>query len=300
MDASVALLHRVARSTVTVAAHIPSDHPSTSILGSSRFGSGTTVSDDGLILTVNYIVLGANEMSVVDVDGQRYDAFLVAQDFASGVALLRTESEVIDEILPGDSLGVDQGDDIFMVASAGSNDRRSATGIVASLEPFDAYWEYRLERAIWTTCANPGLGGGPVCNGRGELIGVVSLNLGTIGRATLVIPAENYYAYATELVTHGRRMSRRPRAWLGMFCYAVADRTIVAGVVPGSPGEHSGLEVGDVIVRIDGHRVIERSKLYERIWTHGPGDVVELDIYRDGKLLTFPIHSVDVEAFFAS
>jgi len=85
-----------------------------------------------------------------------------------------------------------------------------------------------------------------------------------------------------------------------MFCYAAEGRTVVAGLVPGSPGERWGLESGDVIVRIDGSAIEGRTQLYQSIWAHSPGDVVELEVYRAGELLAIPVESIDVEEFFVS
>ncbi|TFH18717.1 MAG: serine protease [Myxococcales bacterium] len=299
MDAAVELLHRVSRSSVTVAAEIPQSHPSAGVLGTARFGSGSVVDTHGLVLTVNYIVLGASKVRVVDIEGRRHAARVVAQDFATGVALLRADMTDVPPLMPGGSDRLAPGDDVCVVASAGDNERRTASGVVTAVDAFDAYWEYRLERALWLTCPNPGLGGGPVCNRLGQLTGVVSLNLGNVGRATLAIPAENFYEHAEELLEHGRRVSRAPRAWLGMFCYALADRTVVAGLVPGSPGDLAGLESGDLIMRVDAEPVESRAGLYETIWTHDPGEVVNVDVYREGQLLTLSVVSTDVEDFFS-
>jgi S1-C subfamily serine protease len=170
---------------------------------------------------------------------------------------------------------------------------------LSSLDPFDAYWEYRLDRAIWATCANPGLGGGPVCNRFGEIIGIASLNLGNIGRSTLAIPAENFFAHAEELLEHGRRVSRPPRAWIGMFCYSFPGRTVVAGLIPNAPGEKAGLEVGDVIARVDGTAVRARADLYSHIWARDPGEVVKVEVLRDGDTVTVSVRTTDVEQFFA-
>ena len=300
MDAAVELLHRISRSSVTVAAEIPAEHASAGVLGTSRFGSGTVVDTSGLVLTVNYVVLGAAKINVVDIEGRKHDARLLAQDFATGVALVQTEATDLPALGPGDSASLEPGDDVCIVASAGDNERRTASGTITALDAFDAYWEYRLERAIWVTCSNPGLGGGPVCNRHGELAGVVSLNLGNVGRATLAIPAENYYAHADELVRYGRRVSRPARAWVGMFCYEFAEKTVVAGVIPHSPGALAGLTPGDVIVRVDGREADSRAQLYETIWSHDPGQTVELDVYREGRLLSVGVESTDVDDFFAS
>jgi len=300
VDASVGLLHKVARSTLTVASKIAPDHPSVAVLGTSRFGTGCCVDDAGHVLTVNYVLLGARELSAIDIEGREHPATLVAQDFATGIGVLRIAPATVPPLAAGDSLSVRTGQDVCLIASAGGAERRSACAVVSSFDEFDAYWEYKLARAVWLSSSNPGLGGGPVCDSRGRVLAVVSLNLGVIGRATLAIPAENYFAYARELVEHGRRVSRPPRAWLGMFCYAVEERTVVAGLVPGSPGEKWGLESGDVIVRIDGAQVAARADLYDRIWIHEPGDTVELDVYREGRLVNVAIESVDADTFFAS
>jgi len=298
LEGLVEILHRVARSTLTVAAEIPASHRSAPVLGTSRFGTGCVVDELGHVLTVNYVVLGASALALIDVEGRRYAAELVAQDFATGVAVLHMDGD-IPPLSAGEGGRLSPGENLFMVASAGDEERRCATGALSALDAFDAYWEYRLDRAIWMTCSNPGLGGGPVCNRFGQIVGVASLNLGNIGRSTLAVPAEHFFAHADELLAHGRRISRPRRAWLGMFCYSFPGRTVVAGLIPGAPGEQCGLEVGDVIVRVDGSAVHARAELYARIWTRSPGDVVKVDVVRDSAPVGVAVRSVDVEEFFA-
>lgn len=297
MDGSLELLHGVTRTTVTIAARIPPDHPSAAVLGTARFGTGTVVAEHGLVLTVSYVVLGADHVVVTDLEGREYRAVPAAHDFLTGIALLRIDADlpVIDE---GSSSALERGTDVFAVAAVGNAERRVASGTVTSFETFDAYWEYRLERAIWSTCTNPGLGGGPVCDSRGRLVGIVSLSLGVLGRSSLAIPAENFYQHADELLTHGGRASRPRRAWVGMFCHAFPDRTIIAGLIPGAPGERSGLLPGDVVLNVGPHRIRDRSELYELIWAHRPGDKLELGVYRDGRIARIAVTTGDAEDFF--
>ncbi len=284
---------------MTVRAEIPESHPSAAVLGTRRFGSGAVIDDDGHVLTANYIVLGASEVYVTDVAGNEYPAMPVAQDFLTGTAIVGMPPEELPALSPGSSRSVSLGDDVFIVASVGEADRRSGSGFVTSLDPFDAYWEYYLERGIWVSAINPGLGGAPLCDTRGRLIGIVSLNLGAIGRATLAIPAEHYFDHAAELLEHGRRVSRPPRPWLGMFCYTLPDRTVVAGLIPGSPAEIGGLQAGDVIVRIDDEQVTERLQLYRALWERRPGEPVGLQVYRNDQLEEIVILTGDAEEFFA-
>ncbi len=299
MDASLGVLRRVARATVTLDAEIPESHPSVPVLGTQRFGSGAVVDEQGHILTVTYVVLGAESVRVTDIDGHCYDGNLVAQDFLTGVAVVAMEGGHIAPLDAGTSESLSTGEDVFMVASVGEAERRCGSGFVCSLDPFDAYWEYYLERGIWTSSINPGLGGAALCNRRGELVGVASLNLGSVGRAALSVPAEHYFDHSAELLANGRRISRRGRAWLGMFCYAFPDRTVVAGVIPGAPAEAGGLSVGDVIIRIDEIQVTGRLQLYKELWKRRPGEAVQLKVFRAGQLSDVTVNTGDAEEFFA-
>jgi len=299
VDAHVRLLQQVAASTVTVAAEIPQSHPSAAVLGTSRAGTGAVVDIDGTIVTVNYVVLGANRVAVTDVDGKRLAARVIAQDFASGLAVLGVSGAALAPVRRGSSLDVSPGQDVFLVSSVGATERRSASGFVVSDDPFDAYWEYFLPRALWLSAINPGLGGAPLCDSRGRFVGVISLNLGAIGRATLAIPSENYYDHAEELLRDGKRTTRPTRAWVGMFCYALPDRTVVAGLIPGAPGERSGLAVGDILVRIDEEPITGRLQLYEAIWRRKPGDVIDLKVLREGHIESVVVTSGDAEEFFS-
>jgi putative serine protease PepD len=299
VDAHVRLLQQAAAATVTVAAEIPSSHPSAGVLGTSRAGTGAVVDHEGTIVTVNYAVLGANRVFVTDVEGNRFAARVAAQDFASGIAVLAAEELSVEPLRPGSSRDAGAGHDVFLVASVGAAERRSACGYVVATDPFDAYWEYYLPRALWVSAINPGLGGAPLCDAHGRFVGVVSLNLGAIGRATLAIPSETYYEHAAELLRDGKRTSRPTRAWLGMFCYSLPDRTVVAGLIPGAPGERCGLAVGDILVRIGDQAVTGRLQLYEAIWSNRPGDDIDLKVLRDGHLQKVTVTSGDAEEFFS-
>ena len=299
MDAHVRLLQQVAASTVTVAAEIPDSHPSAAVLGTSRAGTGAVVDEEGTVVTVNYVVLGAQRVMVTDVEGKRVPARVLAQDFASGIAVLGVAGISAPPLRQGSSRDVAPGHDVFLVSSVGATERRSASGYLVATDSFDAYWEYYLPRALWISAINPGLGGAPLCDARGRFVGVISLNLGEIGRATLAIPSENYYEHAEELLREGKRTTRPTRAWVGMFCYALPDRTVVAGLIPGAPGERSGLAVGDIVVRIGEEPVTGRLQLYEAIWRRKPGDDIDLKVLRDGHLESVTVTSGDAEEFFS-
>jgi S1-C subfamily serine protease len=297
VNAAAGLVERVLPSVVHVHAQIPEQHPSVRILGTERMGSGVVVERDGLILTVNYVVLGAEQVRVTLLDRRDFMAEVVAQDFASGLALVRI-GEGVPALPLRPSNGVALGDDIFIVASVGEGNVRLSNGAVSYLGPFDANWEYVLERAIMATAMNPGLGGGPLLDTRGAVIGLVSLNLNEIGRFSLSIPVD-YYLDGRDAFLTGRRPATGTRAWLGIFCYAVKDHVVIAGLLPGGPGEQAGLKPGDVVLALDGQDVADRRSLYRLLWTHRPGEPVTLKVFRGRELRVVTVASGDVEEFFA-
>jgi S1-C subfamily serine protease len=299
MNAAVRLLERSLPSTVHVRTRVPEPHPSAAILGTERAGSGTVVSTDGLILTVQYIVLGADHIEVSLIDGTTAEAEVLAQDFTTGIALLRIESRTLPAARLHSSTGIAAGEEVFLLASAAENTRRASNGAVMSIEAFDAYWEYSLDRAITTTAVNPGLSGGGMYDANGQMVGIVSLDLNEIGRMTLAIPVENFLDHRDELLRHGRRVSHSPRAWLGLYCYTLRDRLVVAAVLPGTPAEEAGLKPGDLLLTLNGRAVRARRDLYHQLWEHRPGESFHCTIFRESEVKQLTIQAGNVEEFFA-
>lgn len=298
MNATVSLLQSVLPASVALRVRVPASHPSAQILGTERMGSGTFVDAGGIVLTVNYIALGAEAVEVTLHDETRLAGHVIAQDFYSGIAAIKVPGSGHPAARPGRSEALSVGEDVFIVAAAGGSQRRVNNGGIVSLAPFDAFWEFRLERGIVTTAMNPGVGGGALCDRHGTLVGVVSLDLNEVGRFTLAVPAEYWYAHTAELLRDGRRSSRPPRAWIGLYCYLLREHVIIAGVLPGTPGERGGLRPGDVIVAVDGHPITTRGELYERIWTHRPGEMIHFEVFRDDTVRTVIVEGTDAETFF--
>ncbi|MFN8641002.1 MAG: S1C family serine protease [Candidatus Binatia bacterium] len=299
MNASVHLLHSVLPASVGLRVRINAAHPSARILGTDRMGSGTIIDASGIVLSVNYVALGAESIEVTLVDETRVSGQVIAQDFYSGLAAIKIPAAAHQAVRLGDSTALATGQEVFIVASAGGSQRRVNTGAIMSLARFDAFWEFSLERGILTTARNPGLGGGGLFTNAGALVGVVSLDLNEIGRSTMAVPVEQWTAHAEELLRDGRRTTRPPRAWVGLYCYAMGEHVIIAGVLPGTPAERGGLRPGDVVVAIDDQPIAERYQLYAGLWAHHPGEVIHFQVFRDDAVRDVAIESGDAEAFFA-
>jgi S1-C subfamily serine protease len=284
MDASVELVKRLLPSVVHIHTEVPAAHPSARMLGDERMGTGTVIDSSGLILTVNYVVMGGETIHVSFAKGRTQRAEIVAQDFELGLALLKVKRTGLAAVPVISSDDLDRGEPVFAIASTGPRERRVSGGLLSYLGEFDAYWEYLLERSLVSTASNPGFGGGPLFTVTGRMVGVVSLNLGEIVRSSLAIPGECYLGNREEYLRHGRAVSRAPRAWLGVFAHPLDEGVVVAGLVPGGPGAKCGIKEGDVIVSLDALQVPTRKDLYLSLWRRGPGERFELEVMRDSEL----------------
>jgi S1-C subfamily serine protease len=298
MDASVELVKHLLGSVVHIHAEVPSNHPSTRILGDERMGSGTVVDPAGLILTVNYVVMGAETIQVTLGRGRALRAEIVAQDFEIGLALLRVKRQGLPAVSIADSETLTRGEPVFAIGSTGPRERRVAGGLVTYLGEFEAYWEYLLERGIVSSAANPGFGGGPLFTLTGQMVGVVSLNLNEIARCSLAIPGECYRRNQQEFMRFGRVVSRPQRAWLGVFAHVLEEGVVVAGLVPNGPGARSGIQEGDVIVSLDAQEVPTRKELYLSLWKRAPGEKMTLEVMRDNEVRRLSVTGGDRADFY--
>jgi S1-C subfamily serine protease len=297
VDAPVEFVKGLLPTVVNIHATVPRQHPSTRILGDERMGSGLVVDASGLVLTVNYVVMGAGVVDVAPLKGRRMRAEVIAQDFEIGLALLRVKRQG----LPAAALATEmpaRGDAVVAVASSGVREVRVSGGIVTYLGEFEAQWEYLLDHGIVSSASNPGFGGGGLFAMNGRAVGVLSLNLNEIARSSLAIPVDCYREHAAELLRYGRVTSRPRRAWLGIFAHALDEGVIVAGMVPGGPGEKGGLREGDVIVSLDAQEVATRRELYMSLWRHEPGERLTVEIMRDNAVRRLEVTGGDRAEFF--
>ena len=297
MDANVALIEKVAPAIVSLQIQVPAGHPSVWALGAERMGSGTLIDSSGLILTVNYVVMGAEKITVTLSDGRSLPGEIVAQDFDSGIAVLRIPLPFTPFAEPVSSQSLEVGQPVFVMAGTGDEGRKGSGGLVTYLGPFDAHWEYMLDRAIMTTAINPGFGGGGLFTMKGNLVGVVSLNMSELLRSTMAIPVEYFQDYRDEFLTLGQRI-RTARGWIGFYTQPLEGGLVVASVVPYGPAQISGLHEGDIILGINSRDISNRVELYSELWKKKPGESVVLNILREKELKSVEVVCSSREEFY--
>ena len=251
MNGHIGLIHSLLPATADIQVTVPEDHPSTRTLGSERGGSGTIVDPDGYVLTVHYVTVGAASITVTLPDGEQYPGALAAQDQETGLALVKIPARGLPFVKPAALDAVALGQPAVIIASSGQNSRRVSGGYVSGMDSYDGHWEYMLEKTIRLTAPNPGFGGGTLANFKGEMIGVVSLNLTEIGKFSLAIPIDYYLQHAQELKQYGQVRSRARRPWLGFYPQPLAGHVVVGGIVAGGPAERYGLKEGDIIIGVE-------------------------------------------------
>ena len=250
------------------------------------------------VLTAHYLVMGASSVQLAGADGRPRDVRRFRVDHESGLALLAVDGPPLrparlredDEVAPGEP--------IFLLTCTSKGERKGATGHVCMVGPFEAFWEYMLDRAIMTTAINPGLAGAPLFDIEGRLVGIVSLSLAAVGRYSLAIPIDLYRQRREVLESEAVERTGPARAWAGIYPQAYDGGVVLTGVVPGGPGDKAGLARGDLILSVDGETVASLRELYATLWKRAPGESISLQVLRDGAIRVVEVAGGDRDEFY--
>ena len=293
-------LQRASDAVVGLTAKAVEDARSSATLGAQRQGSGVVISADGLVLTIGYLILEAEDVEIATDDGRQLPARVVAYDLATGFGLVQALVPMKLEPVPlGDAAGLNE-QSPMVVVSGGQTGAVSMARLV-SRRPFSGNWEYHIDSAIFTAPARRDHSGAGLFNDRGELIGIGSLwvadALGMPGvprlQGNMFVPVDLLKPVLQDMRARGVGPDSQ-RAWLGLQAGETLAGLRVLRVNEDSPADVAGLEAGDTIVTIDGLEVRTLEALWKRLWSGGPPERdVQLQVLRQGRPLAFTVHSVD-------
>jgi serine protease Do len=302
LEAQSRALERASQSVVGVQAIALEDARSNATLGRLRLGSGVVIGADGLVLTIGYLVLEADQVLLVLDDDRSVPARVIGYDLATGFGLLQPLAPLRVAPAPlGGSRAV-TADEPLLVASGGEGGQLSMARLV-SRRTFAGYWEYRIDDALFTEPPRTDHSGAGLFNSQGELVGIGSLMVadtradtrgdGARRPGNMFVPTDLLRPILAELRTRGMSSASR-RAWLGVNCVEHAGALHVVRVTGDSPAEAAGLQVGDRILAIDGTAVNTLDTLWTRLWSGGPAErEVTLEIERDGARQSLGVRSID-------
>jgi S1-C subfamily serine protease len=290
-------LDRALSSVLSLSAEVPDDAFTASALGTERVGNGVLIREDGVVVTIGYLVTEATEVTLRAVTGREVQGHVLGYDQITGFGLVQAlEPLDLPALSLGDSRRVDVGDEV--VVASGGGRKRALTSRLQARQAFAGYWEYLLEEALFTAPAHPLWSGAAVIGATGELIGVGSLQLeqqGEGGRVVpfnMSVPAELLSPIFDDLLRGKPTGPARP--WLGVLAQDVGDDVVVLGVSNGGPASRAELREGDVIVGVAGQPVRDLEGFYRRLWSLGaPGVDVPLTLRRGSDVFDMEVRSAD-------
>src|SRR5262249_24522539 len=212
-------LERAYDSVVLVRAEVPEDAYSASTLGTERGGYGAVIREDGLVLTIGYLINEASQIWLTTNRGEVVEGYPLAYDQATGFGIIQPLGKLkAPHLERGLAADVKPGDSAFVIGHGGRT-HSLATRIIAKHE-FAGYWEYLLDEAIFTSPAHPQWGGAALLDAQGNLVGTGSLLVqqevkGESYPVNMFVPIDLLGPIYDAMLKTGRS-PHPPRPWLGM------------------------------------------------------------------------------------
>ena len=275
-------------------------------LGLNRSGSGVVIGSDGLILTIGYLMLEAEQIEIITQEGKTLPAVAVAYDLATGFGLIKPLLPLrgVAPVALGSQYDLKPGEPLMAATGASDRDEGgvSMTQLV-SQRAFSGTWEYHLDSALFTSPpVSSGRGnhsGAPLFNSKGELMGIGSLfvtdALGSSAEGgkrqpgNMFVPIDLLKPILAEMRQLGSSKQSN-RAWLGVTSSDQGGRVQVMRVSEGSPADDAGLKPGTVVQAVDGVEVTTLEAFYKNIWSHNtPEQPVKLTIREGDDVKTIDI-----------
>jgi S1-C subfamily serine protease len=286
---------------VMLRTEIPEDAFTAPILGTERAGNGVVIREDGLILTIGYLITEAESIWITTNRGIVVQGHALAYDQGSGFGLVMPLGRLGARPLARGSAATVKSDSPVLVIGHGGRAHSLKARIVSKRE-FAGYWEYVLDEALFTAPAHPQWGGAALVGEDGKLLGIGSLLVQeAVGDKTvdgnMFVPIDLLAPILDEMLASGRA-ARPPRAWLGLYIAEMEGRLVIGGLAPGGPAERAGLKLGDLILEVGGEKITGLAALFRKIWSCGPaGSDVPLAFSRRGATSTVRIRSADRSDF---
>ncbi len=272
----------------------------TKLYGGSSSGTGVVLSANGYIVTNYHVIEDAQSITVLLTDNRQLAARIVGSDPVSDLAVLSVEAEDLISAQFGDSDTLRVGDTVVAIGDPlGVEYRGTMTNGIISAINRNVSINGRTMNLIQTNAAlNSGNSGGPLINAYGQVIGINTIKIGTFADNAGVeglgfaIPSATVKDIVTQIISQGY-VSGRPKLGItgesiSLFYqryYRLPAGLFVTDIAPGSNVEKAGLEVGDVLISVDGSKVYSQNDLDTLLYQYSAGDVVTLVVYRGGRTM---------------
>lgn len=269
----------------------------TIFLESGGLGSGVIYAEDGLILTNEHVVRGAEEVQVAFADGQRVTGTVVATDAVTDLALVQADRTGLPPAEFQTELP-EVGELAIVIGSPLGFENTATAGIISGLHreiPGSATNSQSLVDLVQTDAAiSPGNSGGALVNGQGQVVGISEAYIPPQSGAVslgFAIPAGTAVEVVEELLEDGsaehaflglapRTVTPQIAQQLGV---SVEQGVAVLAVEDGSPADDAGIRPGDIMVSLDGEPLASSEQLLAALRAFNPGDTVAAELLREGE-----------------
>ena len=288
-------------SVVSVRTRIPDDAMTADLLGTEREGHGVVINEQGLVLTIGYVVTEANSVWLVDHRGTTLQGHVVAYDQQSGLGLVQALGKLnLPPVMLGRSADLTPGQPMLLAGCGGVKSTQQVQ--VGGVDEFAGYWEYLIDDAIFTVPAHPFWSGAALLGEDGMLYGIGSLILqivdqdDTASSANMIIPIDLLPPILNDLLLYGRR-NEPARPWVGWFPQESGDGLVISGLSDDGPADKAGLHIGDYILQVEDQPVETLSELFRAVWSAGEAGVeITVVFERDRETETTTISTIDRNA----
>ena len=268
-------------------------------------GSGFVITEDGYILTNYHVIDGANSIKVTFDNGKEYTATYVGGEEKNDIAVIKVDATGLTPVVIGKSSDMLVGEQVTTIGNPlGELTFSESTGIISALDRSITMSDGRQMNMIQTDCAiNSGNSGDPLFNSHGEVIGIVSAKYSSGSNSSsasveglgFAIPMDDVANMVSDLVKNGY-VTGKPILGIivadvdeSVTSYGVPQGAIIRVVTPDLCGAKAGLQVGDIVTKIDNTDVTSASDLTSAIGNYKPGDKVTLTIFRSGETKTVEV-----------
>ncbi len=268
-------------------------------------GSGIIISQDGYILTNHHVIKDVDELTIKLVDDQEFKAEVVGTDPLTEIALVKIDAKNLSPAVLGDSDNLQIGEWVLAIGSPLELNFTVTAGIVSALgRDINIIRDnpgYQIENFIQTDAAiNPGNSGGALVNYKGAVIGVntaIASSTGSYIGYGFAVPINLAKKVVDDFIEFGEVR----RGYIGVSIRQVTpviakgvglDKprgVFIENVIDNKPADNAGIKSGDIILSIEGTPVNKPNQLQAKVGSYKPGDKVRLEVWRNGKQLTFNV-----------
>ena len=295
-------VRRIYQSVVKIDSIVPSDARTANSLGRIRGGNGIVI-DDKHILTIGYVVVEAETITITLPNGGVVPAELAGYDHTTGFGILKT-------ILPSKLTPLQIGnsdklnkEDLLYVLPYLTEGAPSAVKMV-SRRSFTGWWEYFLDKPIYTHPMNTSFAGSALINEFGELLGIGSLYVsdaaaeGVPMPGNLFVPINDLKPILNDLIVNGKRTAD-VKPYMGLTSNDDTGKVMVTRVNDDGPAAKAGFKENDIILKVNKINIQDTEKFYKTVWSKGgPGTLLDFEIERNNQIISLKLTTMDRNDFF--